>query len=138
MLLPIGIGLLAGGAWIAKNQRDKANSSPARIAERAAIYETAINTKLDPDKLRTLAAAFRDEGLIAEATMLEKRASLSEAPPDVKAQRTAVFRQALASDDVQAVREVADAFEALGASGACAKLRAHADGIEAAKNETKV
>ena len=133
MLLPIGIGLLAGGAWIAKNQRDKANSSPARIAERAAIYETAINTKLDPDKLRTLAKAFRDEGLIAEATMLEKRAALSEAPPDVKAQRTAVFRQALASDDVQAVREVADAFEALGASGACAKLRAHADGIEAAK-----
>lgn len=137
-LLPLAVLSLAGIAWRVNSTRKSAKHvDPAVAAERAVIYDLAINSKADPDKLRTLAQAFREEGMEVEADMIEKRAALAEAPPDVKAERTAIYKQALGSKNPEAIREVAAGFDELGASGAAVKLRSVATGLETAMAEAR-
>lgn len=129
-LLPIAIAALASGAYVAKSKREKAAISPQAMAERAVVYETALNHCKDPDKLRQMAMAFRQQGHIAEADMLVKRALLREAPPEVQATRKEAFKKGMASTDSGGIRSLADAFDSQGATGAAAELRAHARALE--------
>ncbi len=130
MLVPIGIGLLATGAWIMQKRRERAPISEAEKAERAVVFDTAINQVKDPEKLRALAKAFRSEGLDTEATLLDQRADLNTASPEEKAERTAIYKQAMASKNPAAIREVATAFDEIGATGAAVSLRQVATGLE--------
>lgn len=132
--VPLVILSLAGGAFIAQRKREAMrNPSPQAKAERRMVYETALNTpQMEPAKLRTLAKAFREVGSTAEATMLEKRAALREAPEDLKKERRETYKKAMASTDPQAVDRVAAAFEEIGATGAASELRKYSDGLRAA------
>jgi len=129
-LLPIAIAALAAGAYTAKSKREKAAVSPQTMAERAVIYETALNHCKDSDKLRQMATVFRDQGHVAEADMLIKRALLREAPPEVQAARKEAFKKGLSSTDPAAVRALANAFDGQGATGAAGELREHARALE--------
>ncbi len=130
MLVEIGLGALLAAAYWKKTKSDRAaNISPAILANREAIYDTAINSLKDASKLRELATAFRIQGMAVQADMLEKRAALAEASPEVKEQRRIIFRKAMESRDKAAVLEVARAFDNMGATGAAANLRLYAAGL---------
>lgn len=123
--LPI-IALLAGGTAVFVARR---KLKPKMTAERKAVYETALKTLKDPAKLRELAESFRQEGLAAQAELLEKRAALRELPKAVKEARKEIFRQAMASKDRAGVLAMADAYDREGATGAADALRDYAKGL---------
>jgi hypothetical protein len=125
-LIPIAVVGL-GGLAIWKSRKHH-GMTPARKK----IYETALRTLKDPEKLRTLAKAFDKEGLKDEAIMLRKRALLREMPPDIRAKRQEVFSRAMASKNPAKVENVAQAFHKEGAVGAAANLRKYAAGLRKA------
>jgi hypothetical protein len=135
-LVPIAVTSLIGGAWWAKSRRDKAGLDPTIVAQRQAIFDTAINKCHSGSKLRELAKVFRSQGLTAEADMLIKRAELNEASPEVKKARQAAFRKGMASKDKVGIRNLADAMQSMGAMGAAKKLREYADGLESSNVES--
>jgi hypothetical protein len=100
--------------------------------ERKQIFETALRTLKDPEKLRILADAYEKEGLKPEAEMLRKRALLREMPADVRARRQQAFGAAMRSKDPAKVEAVATAFQREGATGAAANLRKYAAGLRKA------
>jgi len=126
-LIPILIMMLGGGAVVgAKKHIDKKKLTP----QRKMIYETAMKSVKEPEKLRELASAFREVGLNNHASMLEKRAKLRALPPDVKAARKAAFQTAMTSTDPKKVIELANAFEKEGATGASEALREYAKTLQ--------
>jgi hypothetical protein len=135
IVIPLTILALIGTAGVVQAKRSKAGTDPRTLAERQVIYDTAINEVKDPEKLRTLAAAFRQTGMAAEADMLEKRAALQSLPDDVKAARKEAFRQGMASTDPVKINVLADAFHSQGATGAADNLRKYAAGLTAATVE---
>lgn len=130
-LLPLGIMVLTGGAFWASGNRDqlKGKNTP----HRQHVFETALNEVKEPEKLRALAKAFRDQGLNAQADLLEKRARLRELPADVKAERREAFRKGMNSKDANAVLTLAEAFDREGATGAANALRNYASQLNAEK-----
>ncbi len=131
-LVPVALAALVGGAWWAKSRRGRSQVDPVVAAQRASIFDTAINKVHDGPKLRELAKVFESQGLTAEAAMLVKRAELSEASPELKAARQAAYRRGMASTDIPAIRNLADSMDAIGAMGAAKSLRDYANGLEAA------
>lgn len=105
---------------------------PRRVGmtgKRMQIYQSALVTLKEPEKLRALAAAYEGEGLIAEADLLKKRAAIKELPKNKREERRAIFRRAIESSNIPAIRAVADEFRAAGCTGAAANLYAHADSL---------
>jgi len=131
-LLPVAIGSLACAAYAVNKGRQPKPISAEAAANRTMIFDTALNTCKDSDKLRILAEAFNKEGARAEALMLCKRAELIDAPPEMKAARREALSKGLASTNKDGVLRLADAFEELGATAAAAKLREHAATIDMA------
>ncbi len=130
MIVEALVGSLILGAYLKKRSADKTQElHPHIVAQREVIFDTAINSLKDPAKLRELASAFRSQNMLIQADLLEKRAALSEASPEVKAQRRAVLTKALESKDKAAVLNAADAFDSMGATGAADTLRAYANGL---------
>ena len=123
-LVPIVAGLVAVTAYKV-NKDKKAKLTP----KRKMILETAMNSKLTPEQLTNLANAFDKEGLKVEADLLRKRVNLQTAPQDQKDKWAAAFKKAMDSENIAAIGAVADAFEASGATGAAAALKARADGL---------
>lgn len=122
-LIPLFIGsLVIGGAAAGHREYKKRQFTPARKM----AYESAMQSCRDPQKLRALAATFRDQGLKPQAEMLEKRAALRETPKEIAQARKLVFQAALNSKDPAAVLKVAEAHEKVGALGAAQKLRDYA------------
>jgi hypothetical protein len=121
----IALGLLGAGAFFVAKKMRGGKMTP----ERRMIFEAALRER-DGQKLLTLADAFEKEGLIEQATMLRKRARLRNLPPEVKQARRDAFKKLLASDDKDAVLAAAKAYEDEGATGAAAKLRAYAEGLQ--------
>ncbi len=130
MVVAGGIALLSLLAFVAAGRRKGKPPTEAEKAERAVIFDTAINQVKDPEKLRALAKSFREEGLTAEATLLDQRAALATASPEEKAARTEIYKKALASKNPAAIREVAAAFDDIGATGCAVSLRVVAKGLE--------
>lgn len=125
MLIPIAV--ILGTATLYRIYR-----RPPRMGmtgKRRQIYESALVTLKQPEKLRTLATAFEGEGLIAEADLLNKRAAIRELPKAKREARREVFRKAIQSSNIPAIRAVADEFRAAGCTGAAANLYAHANSL---------
>lgn len=126
-LVPIAVGAVTG--CIAAVVRRRRRPLLTMTAERQRIYDAALTTLRDPEKMRSLAIAFRQGGLRAEADMLEKRAALKELSPEVRQQRREIIKKALSHRDPKVVREVAAAFDKVGSTGAAATLRRYAAGL---------
>jgi hypothetical protein len=133
----IALGVLAGGAYLAKRHANKKKSNvngetvPGVLtSERQVIYDTAMNQCHDPNQILKVAAAMEGEGLKDHAAALRKRAALRTLPKNVKMARRAVFKQMMACKDKQRVLRVADALQAEGATGSAEALRKYASGLE--------
>jgi hypothetical protein len=123
-LIPIAIVGLTGGAYW-RHKRKK-----GMTPERKKIFEAAMNTLQDPNKLRKLSDVFTKEGLKNEGELLRKKALLRELPPEQKAARRAALKAGLNSKDVSKVQNLADAFHNQGALGAAKRLRDYATGLK--------
>lgn len=102
---------------------------PVTAASRRAIYEAALNSK-DPIALRKVAAAFREQGCIVEADMLDKRIAICEQPDDLRRARREAFRKLMCCTDPKQVRSAAITFADMGCTGAAANLNRYAQGLE--------
>ena len=129
-LIPIAIISLAGAAYGANKIRTPKEPSAQDLANRAIIYDTALNTCKDSAKLRTLADAFEKQGCKAEAKGLRNRAALRDALPEVKAARKESLAKGMASTNVPGILNLASAFEEIGATAAATELRARAADLE--------
>jgi len=126
LIAPIGGAAILGGlAFYRKVIAKKGILTP----DRERVYVEALTSIKDADRLLQLAKAFRAEGLPAQADMLEKRARLRTLPPEIKAERDKIFREALKSKDPKEVQRIAASFEGEGASGAALRLREYADSL---------
>lgn len=122
-LIPIVLGVLATGAFIKAGRRGPKALKDSERAEITVIYDTLINGKYDPETYRRFATEFRVQGMVVEADMLDKRATLREMTAEEKAQRRAIFKKGMASQKPEIMRELAEEFERSGATGAAADLR---------------
>ncbi len=140
-IYPIGIGLLTLVAWFTTRGRakngaaGKSTMAGEMTPERQIIYQTALSTTKDPLELQKLAAAFRKEGLVAQAILLDKRAKLRTLPDEVKEARRQIYREAMDQTDPDKVEKLADAFEKEGATGAAAALKEYAQSLRKAASE---
>lgn len=123
-LIPIAVASLAGyGAW------RKFKKPAAMTPERKKIFEQAMRTLDDPEKLRKLADEFEKQKLKPQANELRKRAAIFAASPAVKEQRKQVFKKAMNSSNPTAIKQVAAAFHKVGHYEAAEKLRKYAQGL---------
>lgn len=125
-ILPVVFLSMASLAGYKAHTRQKRS---AMTPERKRIYEAALQTLKDPEKLRKLADEFETQGLKKEASLLRKRAEIRELPEDLKKARRQAFKAAMASKNQPAVLKLAEAYDAEGATGAAAALRAYAAGL---------
>jgi hypothetical protein len=123
-----GIGALIGGVVAARLSKPSGEMTPRRRL----IYTRAMESIKTPADLNTLADSFAGEGLHTEANMLRKRASLRSLPPQLAESRRVILRKAMASDNVQAIRDIASQFANQGSTDAAKMLFNHAIAVEAA------
>jgi hypothetical protein len=123
-LIPVVIGGLAVSAAWKVHQR-----SNAMTPERQKLFDAAIQSLPDPDKLRKLADAFEQQGLKTQAELLRKRAALRELPKEVQQARKQVFIKAMSSTDPEKVEQMATVFHGEGCIGAAAVLNLYAEGL---------
>lgn len=127
--LPIAVLSLCGVAIIKKtSQKETANQERKTFmnGERKAIYESALRSLREPEKLLILAAKFEGEGLKNEGWALRQRARLRALPTETKQARRRAFKSAMASTNPEAVERMAQAFEQDFCFDAATKLREYA------------
>ena len=130
MLVPLIVGL---GVLAVFKGKTKESKQGQMTAERTELFQSALNSAvLQPPHLEKLADAFQQQGLPAEAMLLRKRARLRGMSPQEKEQRKAIFRKALASNNPDAIEQVAAVYEGQGATGSAKRLREHAIGLRTA------
>jgi len=125
ILIGIGTGSVAGIALRNNRKRNPRGMTP----ERQQIYEAALTSLKDPDKLRELADAFHGEECYPQADLLRKRAALKELPDEEKKKNSVRFKEAMASKDPAFVERVAKEHEQRGATSAAFNLRRYAKGL---------
>lgn len=130
-LIPVAIGSLIGLATAVTYRRSKKRGM---TPERKSIYDAALNSLKDADGLERLGNTFIAQGLTAEGELLLKRATLRRRSDEEKEEDNIKFREALKSQSVASVNEVADFFDSKGATGAAATLRNYAKGLDANTN----
>jgi hypothetical protein len=96
--------------------------------ERKDIYLSALEHLADPEALRSLADGFEKDGLPIEASMLRKRADLRAMPREKWENFRSICERAIQKQDSnpQALEEMAQAFDAMTATGTAQKLRKRA------------
>lgn len=125
VIIPATVGVLA-----VVNYFRRPKDYGVMTAERLSVYNAALSGALkDPNKLEALAGQFAAQGLKEQAKLLRQRAALRRLPEDVKKERQAVFRKAMASKNKAGILEVADAYDREGCTGAAMRLREKASGL---------
>lgn len=98
--------------------------------DRQKMYRMALNgVPKNPAELDAIALQFERCGLSEQGKTLRKRANLRRLPPEMLAQRRAVFRRAMKSKNRSAILEVALAFETECCYSTAARLREYASGL---------
>ena len=123
-LIPIVVGSLAATAAWKVHKR-----SNAMTPERQKLFDAAIQSLPDPEKLRKLAEAFQAEGLSKQADLLRKRAALRELPKETQEARKQVFIKTMSITDPEKVEQAATVFHGEGCIGAAAVLNLYAEGL---------
>lgn len=124
-IIPLGIAVLGTGTTALYRRVRRGQMTP----ERKRIYEAALKSLKDPEKLKELANSFSSLGLKSQADLLSKRAALRELPDATKKARRAIFRKGLVSKNREGVMALAATFHQEGATGAAAALRLHGESL---------
>jgi len=127
MILEVMIGALLITAY------QKAGKKGILTKDREEVWKSALENLTDPEALRTLATEYEKQGLDIEATMLRKRADLRSLSKEKKRAYEKALQKGLASDDIEKVEALADAFEEMTATGSAIRLRKHAADLRSAK-----
>lgn len=127
--ITIGVGVLV---WLAF-KKQSGTQFGAVTPEREELYQNAMAYCADPEKLRGLAREFQKEGLRAQADLLNKRADWRGRSAEEKQGHAEIFDRAMKSQNVQAILDVASAFEGMTASKKAEQLRAHAQAVNEEK-----
>lgn len=106
----------------------KVRNRKGMTQERKDIYLAALEHLVDPVALRELADGYEKDGLPIEASMLRKRADLRAMPREKWENFRAICERAIQKPDAnpEALDEMAQAFDAMTATGTAAKLRKRA------------
>ncbi|MDE2020829.1 MAG: hypothetical protein KGJ13_10880 [Patescibacteria group bacterium] len=116
----------------------RSGNTPKLEGERKNVYDNAIEYLTDPEKLRKLADAFEKEGYKMEATMLRKRADLRGMSDEKKKQNREILEKADKSENISALKKLAEAFDAITATGSAARVRKRIEFLEnRAKSENE-
>jgi hypothetical protein len=131
-MLPV-LGTLVFGsaltaAWLKAKPRAQAQATPTTQW----ILGRVLDAKLPPDEYRRMAKGFEQHGFHAEGKVLRARAAYGELPQAVRDQHKAIVQQALLSDNVPVIRQIADNLYDQGAVANATRLRRHAAAVEAA------
>jgi hypothetical protein len=124
-LIPIGVGLLALGAyWRRKKNRG------VMTTERVKIFNAAISGAIkEPQGLEKLANSFSGEGLYEQAKLLRQRAALKRLPLPIKEARREIWRHAIQSKNKAGILNLAAAYDREGCTGSAMRLREIASGL---------
>lgn len=117
--------VLAGGLGLAFLRARKKKMTP----ERKKIFESALKTMKEPEKLIKLATAFEKDGLRAEGGELRKRAKVLSMPPAKKEEYRQAYKAGMKSADPTKVKKLASAFHKQGFYGSGKNLRDYAQGL---------
>lgn len=126
-LIPLAV---AGGIGYLWHKKKTHGMTP----ERKKVYEEAMKSLQEPDKLRALAAQYEAYGLPDEARDLRNRANLRALPADQKKARRDAFTKVMASNDPEAMEKAASIFHAQGATSNAAAIRKKAAAVKQVKN----
>lgn len=94
--------------------------------EREEVFRNAMQYLQDPVRMQRLSDEFMKAGLKAQAYWLKKRAEWRARPPHVRAQHEMIFAQAMASENIEGIMKVANAFAGMTATIKADQLRQHA------------
>lgn len=101
--------------------------------EREAFLHEALSSLDGPgaaEKFRKIAKQFAQWGYKYHAAIALRRADWLERTPEKKAQHAAIIAKAMKSTKPAAIRDVANLFEYLTATGVARDLRDHAEAVE--------
>lgn len=126
----IGVGALIWAAF--KKQTGSASNHGVLTSERELIFNNAME-HAEASRLVELAKLFEKDGLRAQAFWMRKRAAWRSRTPEVKAQHDAIFSQAMKSEKIEGILEVAKLFEEQTATIKAAALRERVKSL----NETR-
>jgi arginine utilization protein RocB len=105
---PITILLVGGGIWAYRefNKRDYGVLTP----ERDERYRNAMEYIHDPQQLMAEAKLYAEHGLKTQAKLLKRRAEWRSRSEALKQEHEAIYQKALASKNIPAILQVANAF----------------------------
>lgn len=126
--IPIIVIGLIGKAVHTRFKKDKPLS-----VEQQNIYDSAMATLMEPEKLRALGATFKAQGFPKHGQMLINRAELRGLDPKVYKARRKAIAKAMNSTNIVAIRELAAEYEKLGGTGTADMLRKRANQVEASQ-----
>jgi len=130
--IPIVVLSLCGVAIVKKTSQKEIENTKTKTfmnGERKAVYDSALHSLREPEKLLILATVFEEQGLKNEAWTLRQRARLRALPVEVKQARRRAYKTAMASTNPDAIEKVADAFEKDFCFDAANKLRDYAQDV---------
>jgi|SRR5271165_2176010 len=128
MLDPLTLLMVGAGALVFRemNRKDYGVLTPSRDER----YRNVMEYCHQPELLLEEANLFNEYGLKAQAAMLKRRAEWRARPPELKQTHEEIYQKALASENIQAILEVAFAFEGWTATKKAANLRHHVQTIQ--------
>jgi len=120
---PLTILIVGTGALVFRemNKKDYGVLTPSRDER----YRNAMEYCHQPDALIEEARLFTEYGLKAQAAMLKRRAEWRGRPAELKQAHEEVYQKALKSENIEAILEVAFAFEGWTATKKASALREH-------------
>lgn len=117
--LTIGLGIVA---WLAVRKQGQTQFG-ALTPQREEIFKNAMAHLMDPRRMVQLATEFQQQGLNVQAYLLRKRAEWRSRSPEQRRAHEVIFHKAMASENIEAIAAVANAFEAQTATSMAEKLR---------------
>jgi hypothetical protein len=121
MFDPITLALLGLGYLAFKKKSDDQHGVLTPRMEE--IYNNAMASLLDPERMRKLAKEFEKLGLKIQADMLTRRARLRARSVEEKKKDQELFERAMKSEKIPGILAVANEFEQMTATGMAGKLR---------------
>ena len=128
MIDPLTVMIVGAGALVFRemNRKDYGVLTPSRDER----YRNVMEYCHQPELLLEEARLFHEYGLKAQAAMLKRRAEWRARLPEQKAAHEEIYQKALKSDNIQAILEVANAFEGWTATKKASNLREHVRDIQ--------
>lgn len=128
MIDPLTVMIVGAGALVFRemNRKDYGVLTPSRDER----YRNVMEYCHQPELLLEESRLFHEYGLKAQAAMLKRRAEWRARSPEQKTAHEEIYQKALKSDNIQAILEVANAFEGWTATKKASNLREHVRDIQ--------